>query len=237
MVKIAMAEDEKECQDVLLKHIRRFAKEHDLQTDVKVFSDGTDLTDPYVPGWDVIFLDIRMKWMDGMAAAKKIREVDESVIIIFITTLAQYAIKGYEVGALDFVLKPVTYEQFEMRMKKVVRILGEKVKDEVSVIVPIEDGKARIPARKILYIEVMGHDLSIVTEKETYEMRMPLREMEEKLTDYHFARCAKAYLVNLRQVKHVSADQIQVTGHELPLSRSYRKAFLETYSGYLGQSI
>ena len=114
MIRIAVVEDEKESQEQLVSYISRYEKESEKKFEVTVFSDGMDIVENYDPVWDIIFMDIRMKHLDGMQAAEKIRKYDPAVVLIFITTMAQYAIRGYEVDALDFVLKPVAYAQFSM---------------------------------------------------------------------------------------------------------------------------
>ena len=111
MLKIAIVEDERECQEALIEHLRKYEKEKNEAFIVRIFNDGIDILDDYSADYDLIFLDIHMKYQDGMTTAKRIREVDADAQIVFITALAQYAIEGYKVNALDFILKPVVYEQ------------------------------------------------------------------------------------------------------------------------------
>ena len=121
MLKIAIVEDERECQEALIEHLRKYEKEKNEAFIVRIFNDGIDILDDYSADYDLIFLDIHMKYQDGMTTAKRIREVDADAQIVFITALAQYAIEGYKVNALDFILKPVVYEQLAMTMDKVDR--------------------------------------------------------------------------------------------------------------------
>ena len=100
MIRIAIVEDEKEYQDTLLSYIKRYREEHFADIATSVFSDGMDLVDDYHGGFDILLMDIKMKHLDGMKAARKIRSMDQAVVIIFITTMAQYAVAGYEVDAL-----------------------------------------------------------------------------------------------------------------------------------------
>ena len=110
MLKIAIVEDERECQEALIEHLRKYEKEKNEAFIVRIFNDGIDILDDYSADYDLIFLDIHMKYQDGMTTAKRIREVDADAQIVFITALAQYAIEGYKVNALDFILKPVVYD-------------------------------------------------------------------------------------------------------------------------------
>ena len=114
MYKIAVVEDEKEYQESLINSLHRIEKEQGEQFMVRLFNDGMDILDEYSVDYDLLLLDIKMKYIDGMETARRIREIDKDVTIIFITSLAQYAIEGYKVQAFDFILKPVKYEQFQV---------------------------------------------------------------------------------------------------------------------------
>ncbi|MCR5101215.1 MAG: response regulator, partial [Butyrivibrio sp.] len=127
MYKIAIVEDEIQYQKMFESYINKYSKEKGEPISISIFNDGLEITENYEPSWDAILLDIRMKNQDGMSAAHVIREHDKDVAIMFITTLAQYAINGYEVGALDYVLKPVEYDKFAMRFE---RLLGSIKKDD-----------------------------------------------------------------------------------------------------------
>ena len=107
MYRIAIVEDEAPCREELRGYIERYGQEHGQEFSVYPFADGSEILQNYEPRYDVILLDIEMPRVGGMEAAQAIREVDENVVLVFITNMAQYAIKGYSVGALDFVMKPV----------------------------------------------------------------------------------------------------------------------------------
>ena len=109
MAKIAVVEDNDAMRAQLCGFIAQYAQESGHQLDVTAFSDGAQLVEPYRPGFDIIFLDIEMPKLGGMPTAERIRRQDPDVVLVFVTNMAQYAIRGYEVDALDFVLKPVSY--------------------------------------------------------------------------------------------------------------------------------
>lgn len=232
MIRIAIVEDEKEYQEKLKEYISRFETECGQSFQTTFFKDGLDIVDEYKPVWDIILMDIKMRHMDGMEAAGKIRQYDPAVLIIFITTMAQYAIKGYEVDALDFVLKPITYGQFSLKMQKALAML--KKTEEKYLLLPIEDRKERVSTNEILFIEVKNHNLHIVTRRTTYVMRYSMQEMEKELKDAHFTRCNNSYLVNLKNVTGVQKETVIVDSYELPISRPKKKQFLKELSDYLG---
>lgn len=126
MLRVAVAEDNPKDRERLLSFLKQYGEEKHVQIEVTEYTDGSELLEQYRPCYDVIFLDVEMPQMDGMKAAEKIRETDEEVILIFITNMAKYAIRGYEVQALDYVLKPVKYQAFSVKMDKVNRLAEKK---------------------------------------------------------------------------------------------------------------
>ena len=112
MIRVAIVEDDAEVQGVLQEYVRRYTRQYGTEFEVTLFADGVDILDDYRAVYDIIFLDVEMKHLDGMTTAERIRQMDAEVILIFITNMAQYAIRGYSVGALDYVLKPVPYFAF-----------------------------------------------------------------------------------------------------------------------------
>ena len=118
MAKIAVVEDNDAMRAQLCGFIAQYAQESGHQLDVTAFSDGAQLVEPYRPGFDIIFLDIEMPTLGGMPTAERIRRQDPDVVLVFVTNMAQYAIRGYEVDALDFVLKPVSYYQFSTKLER-----------------------------------------------------------------------------------------------------------------------
>lgn len=109
MIHIAIVEDEKSYIKQLTEYIDRFSREFSQEIKLSVFTDGDEILEKYTADYDIILLDIQMRFIDGMTAAEKIREMDKSVVIMFITNMTSYAVKGYEVDALDYMVKPVEY--------------------------------------------------------------------------------------------------------------------------------
>lgn len=232
MIRIAIVEDEDSCREQLEDYIRRYEKEQNRVFQITLFEDGLDITEGYQSEWDIIFMDIKMKHMDGMTAAKEVRRYDTAVIIIFITTMAKFAIKGYEVDALDFVLKPVKYQQFSAKMQKALNMV-KRISEQKYLFLPVEDRKERVSIENILYIEVKNHNLFIVTEHASYVIRSSMTEMEKELENYHFVRCNHSYLVNLKHVTGILKDMVQLGAYQLPISRPKKKQFLRELSDYL----
>ena len=124
MLKIAIVEDYEQTARDVQEMIQRYAQEHHLDTECRWFPDGEEIAAVYESGeknpFDIVLLDIEMRQTNGMDAARRIRDRDKKVVLSFITNMAQYAIHGYEVNALDFILKPVEYFPFSMRLDRMV---------------------------------------------------------------------------------------------------------------------
>ena len=232
MLSIAVVDDERVFSDRLSGFIRRYGEEHGLEMAVSCFEDGLDITDDFKAKWDIIFLDIQMKHLNGLDTARRIREADGDVIIIFVTTMAQYAINGYEVDAFDYILKPLEYPKFELRMNKAVREVDKKKAHRYVYLKKYSD-VVKVSTDDLLYIEVSGHTLRYVTGEGTFEKRATIGEAEEELSGLQFSRCSLSYLVNLKRIDRISKDTVIIGGHELPISRNRKKEFLEAFSDYL----
>ena len=154
------------------------------------------------------------------------------MVIIFITNMGKYAINGYEVGALDFVLKPVSYFAFAMKIDKTAVIVSCRKRS--SVFLTLKSGTLRLPAEEVTYIEAVKHQLIVHTVTGSHAATGTLAEMEELLQHAGFVRCNKGYLVNLRHIRKVTADTVQVGDDELIISRRRREAFLSAMTDYYG---
>lgn len=118
MIRVALVEDEESSQRTLTEYLERFSQEINEKIHVSIFPDGAEIVEDYRGNYDIILMDILMRYMDGMEAASEIRKVDKEVVILFITSTPQYVMKGYTVDALDYVLKPVSYFAFSQRMQR-----------------------------------------------------------------------------------------------------------------------
>ena len=121
MYHIAIVEDEAEFREQLKTYLMQYQKEQDIPLKISVFTDGEEILRDYQPIYDIILFDIEMPKVNGMDAAEQVRLKDSDVVLMFITNMANYALRGYEVGALDFVMKPITYYTFSMRFTSSIR--------------------------------------------------------------------------------------------------------------------
>ena len=195
-----------------------------------------ELLEEYHSDFDVLFLDIQLGMMNGMEAAERIRRLDPRVVIVFVTNLAQYAVDGYEVRALDFILKPVTYPGFQMKFDRICKELSHRL-DDRSIFLGNRTNTRRVRIMDILYVEVDDHELIFHLTDGKFCMRGTMSDMEKKLSPHHFVRCNSYYLVNLKYVDSLRGDTLLVAGNELRISQSRRQAFLTELARYAGGSV
>lgn len=233
MLKIAIVEDEKILSDELLFFINRYSQENKIELKVKTYSCTTDFLMQYIK-YDIVFMDINIKNdMSGIEASKKLRKIDTVVSIIFVTSFPQFAVKGYEVGAFDFIVKPITYFDFEQRLKRVLIHLSKEKTDTIDI--RVKGNIKIISIKDIKYIEVIKHNLLIHCINGTYESSGSLIGYEEILTKNYFVRCNHCYLVNLWYVKGVDGYMVDLDGELIAISHSKKKDFMSALNIYLGK--
>ena len=232
MAQIAVVEDNDAMRAQLCGFIAQYAQESGHQLDVTAFSDGAQLVEPYRPGFDIIFLDIEMPELGGMDAAERIRTVDPDVVLVFVTNMAQYAIRGYEVDALDFVLKPVNYYQFSTKLARALQRVQRRKGGQIAL--QTAGGVQLLNTEDIYWLETRDRMLHYHTSTGVWSVRSSLQNAEKQLAPYHFAKCNQCYLVNLRYVRAVQNDMVQVGEDRLEISRRQRAAFLAAVAAYVG---
>ena len=181
--------------------------------------------------FDLAFLDIGLKQMDGLELARHLRAQNEQIILVFTTADALSAAKGYEVEAFRYLVKPLHLEQVEDVLTQVCQKLQKNKKDALVV---LYDGKMhRIWKQDILFLEASGHYLEIHTQEKTVRVRAKLDEFEAELSGFQFCRCHRAFLCNLYYAEQIDKDAIWMTnGVRIPISRSRQHEVNECMIAY-----
>ena len=231
-MRIAIVEDEQQQRELLRDYVCQYARDTGAHHTVELFGSGEELLERYSPQYDIILLDIEMPGLNGMETAERIRARDADVVLMFVTNMAQYAVGGYAVGALDFVLKPVNYNTFSLRFARAVKRAGLRKTGEI--LLPLPDCVRRISTQQIHYVEVMNKTLHYHTELGEFVVRGTMQSAAEELGRYSFVRCNHWYLVNLGHVTELRRDTVLVGDTELEISRRNRNAFLTALTAYVG---
>lgn len=234
MVSIAIVDDERENIEQISSYIRRYYEEQgsgEKEYSIAEFNDGRELLKHYSKNLDILFLDIEMRYLDGMSTAEKIREANLDVVIIFVTKMAQFALKGYGVSALDFVVKPVDYYSFKLRFIKALHYLKKHQKCRIAVS-PIGQGTRYLLSSEIRYVEVFGRHVVFHTQREEYTVNGRLKEFEEALRGQGFHYCNRYCLVNLQYVSGFEKNTLLLGDIEIPISRGKREELLKLLVNY-----
>lgn len=230
-IRVGVVEDDATARQHIIDYLNRYQREQNVEFSVCAFSDGEEIVEQYKPVYDILLLDIEMKRMDGMEAARRIRQVDDDVVIVFITAAPQYAISGYEVRALSYLLKPVPWFAFSQEMKRCIGMVRRRSQD--SLLVDAGSRKLRLSLNDVVYIESMRHTIIIHTLDGKLSISSTLKELEEQLSGQGFYRSNSCYLVNMRHVTGVDGqDCVMSSGERLRISRPRKKSFLIALADY-----
>ena len=188
--------------------------------------------------WDILLLDIEMGAIDGVSLAKKIRQDNDSVQIVFITGFADYISEGYDVAALHYLMKPVKQDKLFAVLDRAVAAIQ---KTEQVILLPVGGEMLRLPVSQVQYVEAFSHTVAIVTGTDTIQVKLPISEIEKMLGD-DFARCHRSYLVGLKHIARLAKIEVILdSGKALPLSRSavatVHKAFISYYTGEKDETV
>ena len=232
MIKIGVVEDDNEQLDVLLEYIKKYFVEHGYNYTVEVFGTATAFQGRKERDFDIIFMDIMLPDGNGWELVKELREKDKNTIIIFTTNMLQYAVKGYEVRAFDFIVKPISYYNFALNFPNALECL-ERSKD-VEIWIKNGNGQRRLLASQIVYVEVMAHYLTYHTTEGKFTVLGSIGNVAKELQGASFSFCNRCYLVNLKYVTQVTSSQVLVNGESLQISRRKYADFLRDLNDYLG---
>ena len=231
MINLAIVEDEDSYAQQLTEFVNRFQEESGNYFKITRFKDGDEITNGYKGQFDIILMDIEMKLMDGMTAAEEIRKLDQEVVIMFITNMTNYAIRGYQVDALDYVLKPVSYFAFSQKIDRALSRIKKSSSNIISIDMP--SGVKKLDIDNIFYIESEGHNLNFYTSGGEFTIRARLSDFEDQLSQYNFFRSNKGYLVNLKYVDGVEKGSCLIAGKQLLISRSRKNDFMSALTDYM----
>lgn len=237
MVKIIVLEDEDRQAEQTMGFLRRYEQENGQPIYVKRYSRAIDLVEHYHCDADILLLDIQVPDMLGIDAAKELRKMDSNVIIMFVTNLAQYAIEGYSVEAMNYILKPLAYAPFAANLARALRVIHQRQAEGVTINVKSKTDIRRISSSKLAYIEVVNHTLVFhLSDGSILKQWGSLGAFEMQLAGEHFVRCNSGYLVNLKYVEGIEGDNVIVKGDALKISAPKRKDFLRAVAQYMGGS-
>ncbi len=235
-MRIAIVEDQAAERSRVREYAESYFSSKGIETEFFLFEDGIFLLEKYPRQLDLIFLDIEMKYVDGLRTAKSIREFDEQVQILFVTRMIQYALEGYAVNAADFLVKPLRYPVFCSCMDRVLR----KMDTNAVRFLLTRQGREDVccPINQITYVESLSKKTILHRKaQEDIQSSETLALLEEKLKEEPFFRCHKSYLVNLNHIQNIEVSDLMVDGQKIPISKHRRKDFLQALANHKGRML
>ena len=223
MLKIAIIEDEQVHTDLLSGYLCAWSSEHGQPVSIQEFLSAENFLFVWeeTNDFDILFVDIQMKKMNGVEMVRKVRERDEEIAVVFTTGITDYMETGYEVEALHYLVKPISAQKVWQCMDK---LLARCHKEEY-VLVHSKDGTTRIPVREITYVEARGHSCVIETytragECTQTDVTESISELEERLKNHGFPRCHRSYLCRIGSIHQIGRTEITCdSGSAIPVSR------------------
>ena len=234
MLNVAIVEDDKREADRLAEFLRRYAQDNGIRFNVKLFDSGIKFLDTYQAKYDIVFMDIDLPVLNGLETSRGLRKIDSTVALVFVTNLAQFAINGYEFDASDYMLKPLKYQSFSLKIKKVIDRCRRHRENEIKIKTP--NGEVRFSSAAVIYVEVNLHNVTYHTEQGDYTAYGTMKQAAAQFPPEEFVLCNSCYLVNLRHVTMIEGYMIRLGEHELVISHPKRKKFIEALHAYYGTS-
>lgn len=234
MLQLSVIDDELEEARNIQSMLAALLRSRNEPAEISVYSNARAFLDSFTRGQcDIIFLDIQMPEMDGMTCAQEIRRRDSSVILIFITSMVQYAVQGYRVEAMDYLVKPVEPALLAHSLHRALRRLSKPQK----LTIRSSDGLHSLSAEDLLYVEAVNHRVILHTASKSIPCSQTMAAIEAQLQGGGFFRCHQGFLVNMRQIQQIDGNDLFIAGRAIPISKYRRREFMQELTAYWGKTL
>ena len=231
MIKVSIVEDDKAAAQTLQQYLERYSSDRKTEFDIHVFENGMQFLINYDTNTDLVFMDIEMPNLNGLETSAQLREIDPVVGLVYVTNMTKYAIEGYAYQAIDYLLKPLVYQAFLMKMDRILKFVNKNRKSSTITLASRTEQNV-LELNSIYYVEVIGHDVLYHTDSGCYKVYGTLKEEARKLPAEFFTQCNSCYVVNLRHVSKIDGNELVVGDGRIAISRSRRKSLLEAFNRY-----
>mgnify|MGYP002798144329 CR=1 FL=1 len=230
MYQIAVGDDEKHFAYELAKRLKRYFARRSLDVQIHLFYSAENLLNDGATSCNIIFLDVRLGEVSGMEVAKKLREKNKNVILIFVSAFIEYAVMGYSVRAAAYLLKSDLNGTFENCMNEV---LSQMEYNDISIPVLYERTTVQLSCRHIVYVESYKRQIQIHTSSERYPMiryYAKLSDLQQKLESHGFLRIHKSYLIHMSHCRKIQNRIAYMdNGAELACSKQNYRQIIQTF--------
>lgn len=236
-MRIAICDDEILQLELLNNYVEKWATEGKVNCNIELFSSGESFHFHWLEdsSYDILLLDIQMNKLNGIELAKLIREKDNYIQIIFITAISDYMQEGYDVDAINYLIKPIDEEKLKKCLNKATNKRNTNLK---SILIESNGVIERINEDSIMYIEIRNHQLYIYNREQIINIRKTLGEMEEILSKDEFIKPHRSYLVSLKYIKRINTKEIILKNNSvIPISRGNYKEVYRKFFDYFKSDI
>lgn len=237
MFHIAICDDEIEFIVEMKKQLKRYEQDTAKEFCITEYRDGSELLVNYQSDFDLIFMDIKMEKLNGLKTAEEIRKTDSTVGLFFLTSLPQYVWKGYEYGAINYLLKPMKYGRLKMELDRFFsRYQG---REEPFLAFANDNGKYKVLYKNLRYAETDKRNVLLHFEDQEQVIYKNMKEISSLLEiQRQFARCHTSFIVNMAYVKSVeNLEAVLTTGERVPISQPKRKEFMAKLADFWGDML
>ncbi|WP_418969548.1 LytR/AlgR family response regulator transcription factor [Alloscardovia omnicolens] len=231
-VRLAIADDDTNIRELLAQYVERYCEEYSSSLEIVSFASGTELLDALAKQtFDVIFLDIEMPGLSGMDTAREIRRTDSTVIIVFVTNLSQFALQGYEVQAMDYIVKPLSYFDFALKMTRIVKAVCGK--NSIVTVLETTDGLRYVDVSDITFLEARNHYIYVhMQHGYSYKIRDSMTHQAHRFEKYGFLRVHKSFTINMKHIDALYTNEIICAGKNIPIGRLFKKHIQPAFLAY-----
>ena len=236
--KISICDDMKQDTQYIASAVKKWAEQENVCVDIHTFPSAESFLFDYAEqkDYDILLLDIEMSSMNGVELAKRIRQDNDAVQIVFITGYSDFMAEGYEVSALHYLMKPVAFDKLSKALNRAADKLN---KTEKSVIISVDGERLRIAISDIVSVEAFAHFCTLTTIHASFKVKTSITAVEKMICESagdEFVRCPRSYIVGVKYIKSISKTDITLdSGVKIPLSRSHyqtvNQAFIRYFKG------
>lgn len=229
-IRIGVLDEDISASSLEISYLYRYMAEKNTRLSVREYKSAAELLAEPKDALDILLLDTELPGMGGMEIARALRKKGCKAELLFITSVSRHAVESYDVHASAYMLKPVSYADFDARLTRAIAGVREETGKVVSI--STENGFVAVPVKDILYMEVVKNNVFCHTKDGVYRTRATLKSEEEKLGNFAFVKINSCYLVNMSHIREVSGNTAFVGDVPLRISRARKTAFIKAFGEY-----
>lgn len=234
MIRVAVVEDSEKWRSTIKGFFEAFGRENNVDFLIETFDRGEAFLCRGSKPFDLVLMDIDLPGQNGMETSKELRLANENVCLVFLTELPQFALQGYEVNAYDFLIKPIGYDLFSVKLNRILRHIGAS--SDKSFMLMEGNGGRRLHYDEILYFESQKHYIYFhLADGSSTRIRSSLEDIQGEFLLNGFSKINRSIIVNLSKIDDYGRDDVRIGDEKLPLSRVYRSSFVADLNNFLGR--